>query len=976
MRKLLIVIILLLFSYQLIWAQHVFPIIPVKDVTTVKKLVEASKDPATKKMGLFDLSYFYLSIRPATRATLDTAKLYMNRAILLNGKRKEMETDAHYLVLRAELYYRWGITDSARATFNRAIAVSRTSRQPKMEGIAWFYLAPTMLRYKDFAYCMDKSVMCFKTAGDRVSYEKAKKQKKLFFYDNYFVPYVSTYRSTNVKLIPLLLAKLERNPDKSERREIYLGLSTVYGRMKGGGKNFLDSSIRFAELAENLSNSKTERYFIDDAQRCKAIAYLSNGQPEKINNIINVVSDTMKIDLFLRLGSHYYNLPSQANKPNNHLDTAIYHYKKAFKKALEKRDLSEIKSSLDGLMRVGQVYINVIADYDKAERLYKYVQANRYNGYPTNALLNYRFYTINYVKGRLPEAMTNAININREVTSEHSPFERFIAYQSLADINNMIGNYEKSNESILKLIDDTDIFEQKPNLYVFQSVDIYYENMKHTGQYNEVIKAIDKLYQWRLPNNIPDRFYYHFILGKCYRELKKYDKAKYHLLEAAKFADSEQRIYGYVYSHLAVMYFNQGDYKSAKIAAASELANPSASEPYRVSLYSWSSRIDSALNEFPSAYRLLVKSQTLNDSLYSREKDKYVRELNFREEEQPRKQKIKNKELELALLTKNIQVYKQDAILQHNLLMQQALLDRKRSADLRLKSKSLELLRQINQEKLEQTKSSILTREVVFIMILLLIIIIILAYTQYSIQKNTAKAIGEKNEELGRSLEDKEWLLKEMHHRVKNNLHMVVSLLDAQTATLNGHALAAIRNSQHKVFAMSLIYQKIYQTEDLRTILLNQYLSELTAYLTDSFDADSQIRINIDADDIPIDISESVCLALIFDEIISFYIKKYISNGKKELTITLKYCSAASFVFVIDNGWDGDASWNYDGLDIQLIDGLSLQMASTITVQPGKSGNLVLTVESTNAQKLAPQTIVQAPAILGQQESSMDLSLG
>jgi two-component sensor histidine kinase len=976
MRKFLIAIILLLFSYQSIWAQHVFPIIPVKDVTTVKKLVEAAKDPATKKKGLFDLSYFYLSIRPATRATLDTAKLYMNRAISLEGKRNEVETDAHYLVLRAELYYKLGATDSARATFNRAIAESRTHRQPKMEGNAWFHLAPTMLRYKDFAYCIDKSMMCFKTAGDRVSYEKAKKQKKLFFYDNYFVPYVSTYRSANKSLIPLLLAKLKQKPEKSSRREIYLGLSTIYGRMKSDGKNFLDSSMRYAELAENLSMSKSEKSFFDDAKRCRAIAYLVNGKPEKINDIINSVSDTVKIELLLRLGSHYYNFPSHPKKPNNHLDSAQNYYKQALIKARDKKDLSLIKSALDGIMRIGQIYMNVLADYDRAEILFKYVYANRYNGYPTIALLNYRFYTINYVKGRLADAMTNAININREVTPDHIPFERFIAYYTLADINNMIGNYQKSNESILKLLNDIEIFDQKPYLYIYSIVDIYYENMKHTRQLTEVIKAIDKLHKWRPPNTTPDSFYYHNILGKTYRELKNYEKAKYHFYEAAEFAKREHEMYGFTYSHLAVMYFYQGDYKAAKTAGAPELANPSASEPYRVTLYSWSSRIDSALNEFSSAYRLLVKSQTLNDSLYSREKDKYVRELNFREEEQIGIQKIKEKELELALLGRTNQVYKHDAILHHNLLTQQTLSDRKRVTDILLKSKSLQLLKQSNQEKLEQTQSSILMREIVFILILLLSIIIIMIYGQYNIQKNTAKSIDKKNEELGHSLEDKEWLLKEMHHRVKNNLHMVVSLLDAQTGTLKDHALAAIRSSQHKVFAMSLIYQKIYQADDLKTIFLDQYLGELTAYLKDSFDADNQIRFKIDADEIPLDISESVHLALIFDEIITFYIKIYTGEGIKELTLRLKYCSATSFKFVVEHVGDDNSSWNYDDLDTQLIDGLSLQMNSKIIMQPGKSGNLALFVELENAQRFEAHSNVQALSYANHTEPDLGLSIG
>src|SRR6185503_6181441 len=93
-----------------------------------------------------------------------------------------------------------------------------------------------------------------------------------------------------------------------------------------------------------------------------------------------------------------------------------------------------------------------------------------------------------------------------------------------------------------------------------------------------------------------------------------------------------------------------------------------------------------------------------------------------------------------------------------------------------------------------------------------------------------------KNQQLQNLVTEKEWLLKEIHHRVKNNLQIVMSLLNSQSASIdNEPALAAIHDSQHRVHAMSLIHQKLYNTDNLSSIDMSVYIRELASYLSDSF---------------------------------------------------------------------------------------------------------------------------------------------
>ena len=134
--------------------------------------------------------------------------------------------------------------------------------------------------------------------------------------------------------------------------------------------------------------------------------------------------------------------------------------------------------------------------------------------------------------------------------------------------------------------------------------------------------------------------------------------------------------------------------------------------------------------------------------------------------------------------------------------------------------------------------------------------------------------ISSKNEQLQHLLTEKEWLLKEIHHRVKNNLQIVMSLLNSQSAYINNDAaLTAIHDSQHRVHAMSLIHQKLYSSENVSSINMSVYIRELVSYLSESFDARKHIRFHLDIEPLEMDVSQAVPLGLILNEAITNSIK-------------------------------------------------------------------------------------------------------
>ncbi|TRW27281.1 tetratricopeptide repeat protein [Flavobacterium zepuense] len=232
-------------------------------------------------------------------------------------------------------------------------------------------------------------------------------------------------------------------------------------------------------------------------------------------------------------------------------------------------------------------------------------------------------------------------------------------------------------------------------------------------------------------------------------------------------------------------------------------------------------------------------------------------------------------------------------------------------------------------------KNAQLLRNIMLGCLLLFCVIIFLLYRSYRVKQKNNKALSIQQDEINRknsSLElvvkEKEWLIKEIHHRVKNNLQMVVGLLASQTEFLKGkEAVGAILESQRRVEAMAIIHQKLYQSDNLSIIDMKSYILELTSYLNDSFDRKRHIRYEIAIDDIQLPLSHSIPLGLILNEAITNSIKYAFPNDKEGIiTIQLKKADDLYHLIIWDNGIglppDFDMERNAS-LGLRLIQGLA-----------------------------------------------------
>ena len=228
------------------------------------------------------------------------------------------------------------------------------------------------------------------------------------------------------------------------------------------------------------------------------------------------------------------------------------------------------------------------------------------------------------------------------------------------------------------------------------------------------------------------------------------------------------------------------------------------------------------------------------------------------------------------------------------------------------KNKSIKLLTEHGKFQDEKIRNATILRYVFIGSLCVLILFVALLYNRSRLKQRTNKKlelkqqqINEQNEQLKKLLLEKEWLLKEIHHRVKNNLQIVISLLNTQLAYLdNEDALQAIQNSEHRMHAMSIIHQKLYQSDNMASIDMSWYICELVNYLKECFSTNRKIIFSIDTEQVDLDVSQAVPLGLILNEAISNAIKyAFTTKDSGQISISLKNLESDTYQLIIaDNG--------------------------------------------------------------------------
>jgi len=196
--------------------------------------------------------------------------------------------------------------------------------------------------------------------------------------------------------------------------------------------------------------------------------------------------------------------------------------------------------------------------------------------------------------------------------------------------------------------------------------------------------------------------------------------------------------------------------------------------------------------------------------------------------------------------------------------------------------------------------------------------------------------------ELQKSLGEKETLLREIHHRVKNNLQVISSLLNLQSNSLTDPiALGAVRDGQNRVKSIALIHQNLYQTENLTSIHFQQYIEQLIPFIATTYQAaQKNIKTSIQAGDIYLDIDTAIPVGLIINELVSnAYKYAFADKVEGNIAIELTDKDETHYELIVKDDGVGFLKpydlYNAQSMGLRLVNILSKQLEGQVSMSNG-----------------------------------------
>lgn len=300
----------------------------------------------------------------------------------------------------------------------------------------------------------------------------------------------------------------------------------------------------------------------------------------------------------------------------------------------------------------------------------------------------------------------------------------------------------------------------------------------------------------------------------------------------------------------------------------------------------------------------------INDSLVGLQTQREIAELKTRFELDKNQAELAQQEAELARM---------DAVL--------------RAETIERRTKELELER-------TQNRVWLLVSIVAF-----LLLAVVFFITWYFFNEKRNRLLLEKQELTEQALQDKEVLMSELHHRVKNNLQLIYNLLDLQSRQLDGAAKLALEESMGRLTSMALIHQELYQEKNVSGIYLPGYLQDLCDQIFRSFGRDA-ISLHLDVAPISLDISSVVPLGLTINELVTNSLKHAFPDAESgRILVALKKEADYLQLEVSDDGVGvGEVSGTRKGFGKTLIRSLSRQMKAELEEEQNDGYRTVLKI--------------------------------
>jgi two-component sensor histidine kinase len=555
-------------------------------------------------------------------------------------------------------------------------------------------------------------------------------------------------------------------------------------------------------------------------------------------------------------------------------------------------------------------YLYYLTKLDSAEK--EALQALKILGEKKNDLVTRAYLMVsifNRYRGAYEKSLlyaTKGVEIAEDIKTA---FYVAVMYGELALVYDELGRAEESSEWYRKTLYKR-IEQKRDPVYIYRTAGLLIRQLIKLQKSRAALALMDSLVAADPPRNSINKGIVAQNYAYCFDALKRYPEAeKYFLATIAYHKESppEMEFVTLANMDLGRFYLQHQQFKKAHAYLDTALANrPEERLVDQKELFHMLFTADSALGNYSAAIKNLQQYQFINDSLYNERKSRQIEELTIQYETQKKEQNIRLLENEKRL------------------------------------------------QQTELTKEQNTRRWILGVTLLLIAIIGLLIYNSRLKQRTNTKLqvqqkqIEKKNTSLQQLVTEKEWLVREIHHRVKNNFHMVMGLLHTQAAYLqSGEAIQAVTESSQRIQAMSLVHQKLYQSVNLSAINMADYIYELVDYLKDSFQTGHTIRFNLQIDPVTCNVSHSIPLGLILNEAVTNAIKHAFPNKKEGLIdISLKEVAPDRFLLAIkDNGIGLPAAFdpaNQASMGMKLMRGLSDDLDATFQVNNNNGTEILL----------------------------------
>jgi len=345
----------------------------------------------------------------------------------------------------------------------------------------------------------------------------------------------------------------------------------------------------------------------------------------------------------------------------------------------------------------------------------------------------------------------------------------------------------------------------------------------------------------------------HMNMGISYKKNREFDSALAEYQKAAAITDSFKLVNerSYLMDNLAYLYFEMNDLaQSEKYAVgAAKMAKDLGERALSIDVYELLTKLYAKQNKYEDAYKASAELMSLKDSVFNQDKSAQLKDLQEKYETDIKDKQITNQ-----------------------------------------------------QSQIDYNKKLNVTLAIGGACAVLIALVI-----YFNLRKTARlnRLVSAQRDELDKQSKSLSLMMKELHHRVKNNLQIVSSLLNLQSLRLTDDgAISAVQESKQRVQAMSLIHQRLYKTEDITRINMKEYINELAGFLSMSYGyGPDNFTLQLDIQEEWTDIDKALPLGLILNELLTNAFK-YAFKGiaHPALYISFKHAADNIELVVKDNG--------------------------------------------------------------------------